>query len=51
MTFVIYVHDNKQNYSLGAKKLMDNDTFSDNGKKYCSLVVIAIIFLWFDVKG
>ena len=37
-----YVHDNKQkNYFLGAMKFMDNDIFSDNGEKYCSLVVIT----------
>ena len=29
---------------------MDNDIFSGNGEKYCSLVVIAIIFLCFNVK-
>ena len=29
---------------------MDNDVFSGNGEKYCSLVVIAIIFLCFNVK-
>ena len=46
-----YVNDNKQkNYYLGAKKLMDNDIFSGNEEKYCSLVVITIIFLCFDVN-
>ena len=53
MTYVIpyYVRDNKQkNYCLGVKKFMDNDIFSGNGEKYCSLVVITIIFLCFDVK-
>ena len=36
----------------GAKKLMDNNIFSGNGEKYCSVVVIItiILFLCFDVK-
>ena len=30
---------------------MDNDMFlHDNGKKYCSVVVIAVMFLRFDVE-
>ena len=46
-----YVHDNKQkNYCLGAKKFMDNDIFFGNSEKYCSLKVITIIFLCFDVN-
>ena len=46
-----YVHGNKQkNYCLGAKKFMDNNIFSGNGEKNCSLVVITIIFLCLDVK-
>ena len=34
----------------GAKKLIDNDIFSGSGEKYCSVLVITIIFLCFDVK-
>ena len=33
----------------GAKKLMDNE-IAGNGEKCCSVVVITIIFLCFDVK-
>ena len=50
MTYVIIRDNKKKNYCLGAKKFMDNDIFSDNVEKYCSLVVITIIFLCFDVK-
>ena len=35
---------------VGAKKFVDNDIFSGNGEKYCSLVIITIIFLCFNVK-
>ena len=40
----LYVHGNKQkNYCLWAKKLMDNNVFSSDGEKYCSVVVITIM--------
>ena len=34
----------------GAKKLTDNNIFSVNGEKYCSVKVITIMFLYFDDK-
>ena len=47
----LYVRGNKQkNYCLWAEKLMDNNIFSGGGEKYCSVVVITILFLCFDVK-
>ena len=30
--------------------MMDNNIFSRDGEKYCSVVVITIMFLCFDVK-
>ena len=49
--WLIYVHGNKQkNYCLWAKKMMDNNTFSGEGENYCSVVVVTIMFLCFDVK-
>ena len=29
---------------------MDNDIFSGNGELYCSVAVITMIFLCFDIK-
>ena len=29
---------------------MDNNTFSGDGEKYCSVVIITIMFLCFDIK-
>ena len=29
---------------------MDNNIFSSDGEKYCSVVIIIIMFLCFDVK-
>ena len=46
----LYVHGKKQNYCLWAKKLMDNNIFSCDGEKYCSVVVIRMMFLCFDVR-
>ena len=34
----------------GAKKLMDNDLFQVNCEKYCSVVVITIMFLCLMLK-
>ena len=34
----------------GAKKLMANDIFSGNDEKYCSVVVITMMFTCFDVE-
>ena len=46
----LYFHGNKQkHYCFWAKKLMDNNIFPADGEKYCSVVVITIMFLCFDV--
>ena len=45
-----YVHDKKHRSIVKrAKKLMDND-ISGNGEKYCSAVIIKIMFLCFKSK-
>ena len=36
-------------YYLWAKKLIDNNIFSGDGEKHCSVVIITIMFLCFDV--
>ena len=47
----LYAHGNKQkNYCLWEKKLMDIITISGHGEKYCSVVVMTIMVLYFDVK-
>ena len=46
----MYVHDNKQkNSCLWNKEMMDNNIYG-NSEKCCSVVVITIMFLSFDVK-
>ena len=46
-----YVHDDKQKNYFRSKETDGLRYFSGNGEKYCSAVVITIIFfLCFDVK-
>ena len=46
-----YVNNNKQkNYCFRSKEIEGKRYFSGNGEKYCSVMVVTITFLCFDVE-